>query len=173
MIVAAIFIIFPLCMAVTVLSDALSMTIPDSVSVTLVAAFVILAAMSGMSAQSIGFGLLAGVVVFAVCFVLFALGVMGGGDVKVLAASSVWFGFGASLMSYLVTISLIGGLLALALVLLRSRGRIAATAARLRLPAHFYDTEAGVPYGIAIGIAGLLCFPQSPLMLDALGRLAQ
>ena len=97
---------------------------------------------------------------------------MGGGDAKVLTASSIWFGFGSGLMAYFVTISLIGGLLALVFVLLRSRGDLLMST-RIPLPAHFYDAKAGVPYGIAIGIAGFICYPQSPLMLYALGRLAQ
>lgn len=172
MVLAAILIIFPLCMAVTVFSDTLSMTIPDRVSVILLGAFVLLAALSGMRPLSIGLDLLCGAAVFAVCFVLFALGVMGGGDAKVLTASSVWFGFSSALMTYFVTISLIGGLLAVVFVLVRSRCDLLMST-RLPLPAHFYDTKAGVPYGIAIGIAGLICYPQSPLMLYALGQLAQ
>ncbi len=172
MVLAAILIVFPLCMAVTAFSDTLSMTIPNRVSVILLGAFVLLAPFGGMSGVAIGLHLLCGAVVFAVCFVLFALGVMGGGDAKVLTASSVWFGFGAALMTYLVTISLLGGLLTVVFVLVRSRGDVLMST-RIPFPAHFYDSKAGVPYGIAIGIAGFVCYPQSPLMLYALAQLAR
>ena len=37
---------------------------------------------------------------------------------------------------------------------------------------NFADDKAGVPYGIALGIGGLLTYPQSPLMVWALARLA-
>ena len=172
MVLAAILIIFPLCMAATIYSDARSMTIPDSVSVVLFAAFLILAALSGMGLRQIGLDLSCGAAVFIVCFALFASGVMGGGDVKVLSASSVWFGLGAPLVTYFVTISLIGGALAILLLLVRARAGLLASA-RITLPAHFLDRNAGVPYGIAIGIAGLICYPQTPLMTYALGQLAK
>ena len=37
---------------------------------------------------------------------------------------------------------------------------------------HFSDVKAGIPYGIALGLGGLLTFPDSPLMIWALDRLA-
>ncbi|TIW66711.1 MAG: peptidase, partial [Mesorhizobium sp.] len=37
---------------------------------------------------------------------------------------------------------------------------------------HFADQTTGVPYGIALGIGGLIVFPDSPLMVWALERLA-
>ena len=41
---------------------------------------------------------------------------MGGGDVKLLAASAVWFGINPSLFEYMVYVSLFGGLLVSVLV---------------------------------------------------------
>ena len=38
--------------------------------------------------------------------------------------------------------------------------------------AGFSDDTTGVPYGIALGIGGLLTYPDSPLMVWALARLA-
>ena len=37
---------------------------------------------------------------------------------------------------------------------------------------NFADAQAGIPYGIALGIGGLLTYPESPLMVWALERLA-
>ena len=37
---------------------------------------------------------------------------------------------------------------------------------------HFADDTTGVPYGIALGLGGLLTYPDSPLMVWALARLA-
>lgn len=171
MVLAAILIVFPLCMAVAAISDTLSMTIPNRVSVILLASFLMLAPFVGLGPVAIGMHLLAGIIVFAVCFSLFAFNIMGGGDAKVLTASAVWFGLGANLLVYLVTISLIGGLLTVGFIMLRSRSDLL-LATRLPLPNHFYDQRAGVPYGIAIGIAGFLCYPQSPMMLYALAHLS-
>ncbi|MGN6551395.1 MAG: A24 family peptidase [Pararhizobium sp.] len=171
MLEAAIFIVFPLCMAVAAFCDTLSMTIPNRVSVILVAAFIVLAPLSGMAWPLVGLHLLAGVAVFAACFALFAANVMGGGDAKLLTAAAVWFGLGPSLLAFLVTVSMIGGLLTVVLLILRARTEVQAIAARMALPAHLMDRSAGIPYGIAIGIAGFICYPQTELMLLALQRL--
>jgi len=37
---------------------------------------------------------------------------------------------------------------------------------------HFADEKTGVPYGIALGVGGLLTYPQTPLMIWAFERLA-
>jgi prepilin peptidase CpaA len=37
---------------------------------------------------------------------------------------------------------------------------------------HLSDESTGIPYGIALGVAGLLVFPQSPLVVAALQQLA-
>lgn len=171
MLIAAILIIFPLCMAVTAFSDTLSMTIPNRVSVILVASFLLIAPFAGLAWPVIGMHLLAGLAVFAACFALFAMNVMGGGDAKVLTAAAVWFGLGTNLVVFLVTVSMIGGLLTIGFLMMRAREDVL-LATRIPLPAHFLDRTAGIPYGIAIGIAGFLCYPQSPLMLFALERLA-
>ena len=36
----------------------------------------------------------------------------------------------------------------------------------------FADAKTGIPYGIALGIGGLVTYPETPLMVWALGRLA-
>jgi prepilin peptidase CpaA len=37
---------------------------------------------------------------------------------------------------------------------------------------NFANAKSGIPYGIALGIGGLVTYPGSPLMVWALGRLA-
>ena len=75
--------------------------------------------------------------VFGLFTAAFALGVMGGGDVKMIGALALWFPFSA-LSQLLVTMSLVGGAITLALLIERRKR----------------DIE--VPYGVAIAIAGLL-----------------
>lgn len=162
MIQAAILVIFPLCMAVAAFSDLFTMTIPNRVSVILLAAFVIVAPLAGLSLVDIGWHLLAGVAVFAVVFVLFALNTMGGGDAKVLTASAVWFGFNDSLIVYLGDVAVIGGALTLLILLIRSQRNLIA-AVGLPIPRPLLQ-EKKIPYGIAIGIGGFIAFPASPLM---------
>lgn len=168
MIVAAIFVIFPLCLAIAAFSDLFTMTIPNRVSAILLATFVIVAPFAGLPLPQIGLHLLAGVVVFGFCFALFAVNVMGGGDAKLLTASAVWFGLDPSLFAYLVYVSMFGGALTLAILVLRKQESML-MATGLPLPQLLF-TAKKIPYGIAIGLGGFFAYPSSPLMLAALGH---
>ncbi|WP_421593118.1 A24 family peptidase [Shinella sp. M27] len=164
---AIIFVVFPLCLAVAACSDLLTMTIPNRVSVILLAAFLIVTPLVGLGLPAITIHLGAGLLVFSIGFALFALNVMGGGDVKVLSASAVWFGFTASLLEYIILVSFFGGLLTVAIVMLRGKST-QIYAAGLPVPTHLLSGNK-VPYGIAIGAAAFAAYPSSPLMLAALG----
>lgn len=83
--------------------------------------------------------LLIGAGTFAMFAVAFHVGMMGGGDVKLLAALSLWLPF-AGWTAMLVAMSLAGG---------------AVTAAML-VEKRWKGGEVEVPYGVAIAIAGLL-----------------
>ncbi|SFN80648.1 prepilin peptidase CpaA [Mesorhizobium sp. NFR06] len=171
MLEAVIFVVFPFCMLFAAISDTLSMTIANRVPVLLVATFAIVAPLTGMDWATFGWHFAAGALVLAVTFGLFALGGMGGGDAKLLAATAVWMGFGINLVGYLVTSTLIGGLLTLAILLYR-KSALAAYTGHNRFLRHFADESVGVPYGVALGLGGLITFPDSPLVVWALERLA-
>jgi prepilin peptidase CpaA len=97
------------------------------------------------------------VAVFLVGAVLFARGWLGGGDVKLLAAATLWAG-PAGTPSLLMFTGVLGG--ALALFFLMPLGTQIAVAARLMLgqpPLHSPRGMATpVPYGIAIAGAALI-----------------
>jgi prepilin peptidase CpaA len=170
MIEAFIFVVFPFCMLFAAVSDALSMTIANRVSLVLAGAFVAVAPFTGMAWADIGLHVAAGAAVLAVTFGLFALGGMGGGDAKLLAATSVWMGFNICLLQYLVTSAILGGLLTLAILAYR-RSWLAAFTRHSPVLRHFADEAGGVPYGIALGLGGLISYPDTPLMQWALQRL--
>jgi prepilin peptidase CpaA len=169
MIEAAIFLIFPLCLSVAAFSDLFTMTIPNRVSLILIASFVIVAPLLGMSLPVIGMHFAGAAVVFAVCFALFALNIMGGGDAKLLTAAALWFGYDQSLMTFLVYVAYIGGLVTIAILILRSQ-RQTINAMGLPIPDSLLIAKK-IPYGIAIGIGGFLAYPSSPLVEAALARL--
>ncbi|HEX7853486.1 MAG TPA: prepilin peptidase [Sphingobium sp.] len=78
--------------------------------------------------------------VFTVFVTLFALGAMGGGDVKMLAALALWLPGGA-LISLLVLMALLGGVVTVVTVV-----------------HHRWTRRIGaieIPYGVAIALAGL------------------
>jgi prepilin peptidase CpaA len=87
-------------------------------------------------------------VVFGLFVGLFALGWMGGGDVKLVGALALWLPLGA-LASMLVATALIGGLVSLVMVIDR-------LIARRTAPVE-------VPYGVAIAAAALLAL-REPLL---------
>jgi prepilin peptidase CpaA len=78
--------------------------------------------------------------VFAIFATLFALGLMGGGDVKMLAALALWLPAGA-LASLLILMALIGGVVTVV------------TVAHHRLTRRIGQVE--IPYGVAIALAAL------------------
>lgn len=88
--------------------------------------------------------LLVGGIVFILFAALFSMGMMGGGDVKLLAALALWFPWQA-VISLLVLMALLGGLVTLITVIHHRMTR------RLGQPE--------IPYGVAISLAALWLLP--------------
>jgi prepilin peptidase CpaA len=170
MLQAAILVIFPFCMLFAAISDMVSMTIANRVSVILVAAFAVLAPFTGMDWATYGIHFVAGGLVLAVTFALFAIGGMGGGDAKLLAATAVWMGFGIVLLQYLVFGAVLGGLLTLAILMFRG-SPVSIFAGNNLFLRHFADKKVGIPYGVALGAAGLIVYPDTAPMQWALAQL--
>ncbi len=145
---------FALLLAVAAWQDLRTMRITDWVSLGIAAAFGVWA-LSGLATGNTTFtkvGLAAGcgVAVFAIGALGFAAGMLGGGDVKLLAASSLFAG-PAVLLDFLMVVALAGGVLGLAMLAGARIGPAApvgnaSIATRLR---------GGLPYGPAIAAGGL------------------
>ncbi|MEF0939907.1 A24 family peptidase [Rhizobium sp. BR 362] len=162
MLEAATLLIFPLCLAVAALTDLFTMTIPNRVSLILAGSFIVLAPLVGLTLPEIGMHFAGAAIVFCACFALFALNVMGGGDAKLLAASALWFGFDASLLSFLIYVAFLGGVVTIVILMIRSQSN-AIMAMGLPLPNSLLIAKK-IPYGIAIAIGGFLAFPSSPMV---------
>lgn len=171
MLEALIFVVFPFCMVFAAVSDMLSMTIANRVSLILIATFTVVAPLSGMEWSVFAWHFVAAALVLALTFGLFAFGAMGGGDAKLLAATALWMGMSPQLAAYAVYASIIGGLLTLMLVLYRGSPFAMLTGTNLFLR-HFADSKAGIPYGVALGVSGLIVYPSTPLVQWALARVA-
>ncbi|MGN8153037.1 A24 family peptidase [Agrobacterium sp. 22094] len=166
MVVSVVFLLLPFCLAFAAFTDLFTMKIPNRISIILSCSFLIVAPLSGMTVGAVGLGLLAAIAVFSGCFALFALNVMGGGDAKLLTASALWFGLNSSLTLFLISVTLVGGVLTLAILFLRSRSEdIVATG--IPIPDSLLVAQK-VPYGIAIAIAGLLTYPEAPIVQAAM-----
>lgn len=158
--------IFPAAMAFAAAMDLVSMTIPNRISVALAGAFVVVAAWAGLPATDVLSHLGAGTLMLIVGIGMFALGWMGGGDAKLLAAGALWLGI-EQLLPFLVLTGVFGALLTFFMVLYR-----AYPVAALPIPdwaARLHRKETGMPYGLAICAGGLGVFPQAPLFRVLLG----
>ncbi len=171
MLEALIFVVFPFCMLFAALSDMLSMTIANRVPLLLIAVFALVAPFTGMEWSAYGMHFAAGALVLSITFALFAIGGMGGGDAKLMAATALWMGFNMHLLEYLVISTALGGLLTLGILLYRGSA-LAVFTRHSQFLQHFADEAKGIPYGIALGAGGLLAYPDSPLMVWALSRIA-
>jgi prepilin peptidase CpaA len=150
---------FAACLVAAAISDALTMTIPNRLTLALAAAFPVAGLFLGMDIVTLGWHLAAGMLVLAVTFGLFAMGWFGGGDAKLAAGTALWLGFDL-LLPWLLITSLFGGALTIIILLVRQMplpGMLARQEWVLRLHA----PETGVPYGIAIAAGGLWVLPMS------------
>lgn len=145
--VAALFLYGAIALLVTAAAwDAVTLTIPNYLVLAVLALYVVHLA-NGFDVSDVLFDLLAAAIVFAVCFVLFALGWLGGGDAKLAPGAVLWADYDG-LLAFVIAMTLAGG--ALAIVLLVARGGLRmAGASQDRLPLVLQWTSP-IPYGIAI-----------------------
>jgi|tagenome__1003787_1003787.scaffolds.fasta_scaffold20818309_2 prepilin peptidase CpaA len=159
--------LFVLVMVVAMAWDATTLEIPDTASIVLAVGFLGGAIVRDAGLSTILQHIAAGLALFAVGAGLFRLGIWGGGDVKFMAAIGLWFGWGG-LPAWLFMVVLAGGVLALAILVLRHA--IAAPASwwpgwlnRL------HRRDEGIPYGIALGAGGLLVLDRATAFLPGTG----
>lgn len=170
MLTAIIFVVFPFAMAYALLTDLFSMTIANRVSMILLATFAIVAPLSGMEWMTYFQHFGTGALVLVITFGLFAVGGMGGGDAKLMAVTAVWFGWNPALVQYFLIASLLGGLLTMAILMYRN-SNLPVFVGNVGFLQRMAQKNEGIPYGIALGSAGLIVAPQMPLMKSAIEAL--
>jgi prepilin peptidase CpaA len=169
-IAAALGLAFPVLVVVAALRDATSYTIPNWISLALLAAFPAAALAQGLPLPLLGLHAAVGLTALLAGMTLFALNWVGGGDAKLFAAAALWLGWPA-VAPFLLATCLAGGILALLLLSLRSvwvRPLVIGGPAWL---VRLAEPGESVPYGLAICAGALAAFPASPLA-GGLGALA-
>ncbi|MGO9135122.1 MAG: prepilin peptidase [Methylovirgula sp.] len=158
-------ILFPTLMVYAAFSDLFTMTISNRISIALALGYVILALALHLPLDIIGQHLLCGLAVLTLTFAFFAFGWIGGGDAKLAAATALWLGFD-HLWDYGIYAALFGGALTLFILMMRHwpLPRILITQGWI---ARLHDQDSGVPYGIALAIAGLLLYPETRIWISA------
>jgi prepilin peptidase CpaA len=141
--------------------DATTLTIPNWISLALVALFPILAVVAGLSWSDAGIHAAIGFGALLIGMGLFAMRVIGGGDAKMFAAVALYMG-ASSVGAYVFMVALAGG--AIACLILLARGlALSPLAARLSWLRGLASIGNGLPYGIAIAAGGLVVFPATHL----------
>ncbi len=151
--------IFPAAVIFAAAMDLFSMTIPNRISLALIAGFFCLAPFANLSLEDIGMHVLAGLLMLAVTVTLFAFHFIGGGDAKLASAVALWFGFN-DLMAYAFTASMLGGALSLAFLAFRQMPLPYAWA-RAPWIERLHKPRGDIPYGIALAVAALIVYHQS------------
>lgn len=160
--------LFPFLVIYAAFSDLFSMTIPNTISLILMAGFVVLAYWTGMALEDFAWHWAMFAMVLAVTFTLFAFNVIGGGDAKLAAAVALWLGWEYSLY-YFILASFLGGLLTL--LVLKARGMILPEWLKTQSwAARIHRADQGIPYGISLGIAALMTYSHTAWMQAAVAQ---
>lgn len=156
----ALFLLFPAAMAFAGAMDLFTMTIPNRVSLFLIAAFAIVFPIAAFGWPTLFSHLGAGALMLVIGIGMFARGWLGGGDAKILAVASLWLGFD-KLPEYLMLVAFLGGALALLLLFYRTLTP-PLFLLRQEWAMRLHRKSTGIPYGIALAAAGLCIYPTTP-----------
>ena len=155
--------LLPILMIVAALTDILSFRIPNWLTVLTALLFLPMAWATGMPLVDFGWHLAAGLGLFVLGFVLFSLGLFGGGDAKLMAAAGLWFGTSQSL-AFLAMTAIAGGLLAAVVVIwafVAQMIELQGTKEGSIVHAAVKSIKPKLPYGFAFAIGAILVFPQT------------
>ncbi len=143
--------------------DLATFTIPNWISIALVLAFAPAALVAGVSLPAIGISFAVGLGMLVIGAAMFALGWIGGGDAKLMAAAAIWIGL-RGLAPFAIYTALAGGLLALGLVALRSAWLRPLAAVGPGWTQRLATPGESAPYGVAIAAGALAAFALHPLV---------
>ncbi len=155
--------LFPLALVYAGVMDVATMKIRNALVLALAAGWLLLAPLAGFGAAELWWSFALAATVFAITFVFFALGWIGGGDAKLAAATAIWLGFD-HLGAYALSASALGGLLTVSIIVLRKWPLPGVLLAR-QWAARLHEPGTGIPYGIALASAGLILYPETAIWL--------
>lgn len=154
---------YPLCLGYAMVSDVRRLIIPNATCIVIAVMFLPASVLAGMEFSAIAWHYAVGVGLLVAGIGLFAGGLIGGGDVKLLAAVGIWNG-PEHLAPFLVLMALIGGVLAAAILLARKSEK---GLALLNAVGWLKDGDAKtqpLPYGVAIGLAAVYLYASNPAL---------
>jgi len=152
-------VLLPAMVVLAGIGDFFTMRIPNWLNVVIALSVFPVAWLAGMPFEVFQWHLAAGTVVLVMGFGLFAAGVIGGGDAKLLAAVALWMGW-PQVVTFLVFTALAGGAIAIlmkAWQVVRVEHEVkGATWLKQVLRA-----KLDLPYGVAIAAGCVVAYPHT------------
>lgn len=146
-------------MIFSIIYDALTMRIPNWISAALAVSYILYTIYMQQPLLTILSNFTLAFAILACTFLLFARGIIGGGDGKLIAAVTLWFGWSEQLLTYILIAGVLGGALSVTALCFR---KIAVFLPYPNwTPIWMTKDGHGVPYGMALGISGLVVFPDT------------
>ncbi len=152
-------VVFPSLMILAGVKDAMTYRIPNWLTLAVALLFWPFALLNAMPGEMLLWHAVTGLALLALGFGLFAAGLFGGGDAKLMAAAGFWFGWPA-VIKFLVYTALAGGALGILIALW--------TAIHMdqEMRGHSWiqrwkSKKIDVPYGIAFAVGAVIAFPDS------------
>ncbi len=156
--------VLPLLLIFAATSDALTLRIPNWLTLLTAILFFPMALLTGMPLSEFGLHLISGIGLFCAGFLFFQLGAFGGGDAKLMAAAGLWFGTSQTL-PFLFMTAMAGGILAILVGLwsiitiyweIEGDGTFTENFGK-----QMRSLKPNVPYGLAFAIGGIIAFKDS------------
>jgi prepilin peptidase CpaA len=151
--------LFPFLLVMAGVNDFLTYRIPNWMTAAIALAFFPMALATGLPAHQILLQCAAAAGLLAIGFGLFAAGLFGGGDAKLLAAAGLWFGWPA-LAHFVMFTVLAGGVLAAAIGFW-SMIHIDQEVRGSTWIKRWMNIKPNVPYGVAFAAGGILALPET------------
>lgn len=152
--------LFPAALAYAAVMDIFTMTIPNRISIALIAGFPVVAYMAGLPMATVLMHVAAFGIVLALGMFLFNYNLLGGGDAKLLATATLWVGL-ESMLPFLAIVTVCGGTLSIIFLAFR---KIPLGASPLpEWVARLHTQGNGIPYGLAICAGGMFIFPKTAI----------
>lgn len=145
-----------LCMVGVICYDASRYIIPNNLNLLLLVVYAVAVFLLPIPLTTVGSSAGAAAIMLAVGMGIFALGLMGGGDIKLLAVLTLWTGWSITTIHFLVITAILGGVLVIFVLLARLViAPLWAYAAPTRNLPRMLTRKQPVPYGLAIAGAFL------------------
>ena len=157
--------VLPVLLIAAAIFDLTSFTIPNILSGAMLLLFLAFLSAMALSGHPVSWSETSGHLMacglgLVIGMIMFALGLIGGGDAKFFAMTCLWLGW-ESMLDYAVTVSIAGGVFTLALLWVR----------RFPLPLFLQFSwllrltkpNGAIPYGVALSVAALLILPGTEL----------